>query len=184
MMIARITVRSMFILSIQNIVLSEANIDANNQITIKDKISHDDTYNVRRMIEQQEQSTLSDTRSDIDSIYDSLDQTLLSFLSESSFGRQKVIELMIDQYVSPTTPDDNMTDKIDNAMEAMSFIETDGEPVQVVGYPYLFVGSVGESTPSLSQLASNTFFLPVFLFCYSRLSFLFTHQLNVNDTLT
>ena len=76
---------------------------------------------------------------------ESMDQSLLSFLSESAVGRQKVIEFMIDQYVSPTTPDDIMTDKLDNAMEAISFMETDGEPVQVVGYPFLFVGSVGTS---------------------------------------
>jgi hypothetical protein len=76
---------------------------------------------------------------------ESMDQSLVSFLSESAVGRQKVIEFMIDQYVSPTTPDDIMTDKLDNAMEAISFMETDGEPVQVVGYPFLFVGSVGTS---------------------------------------
>ena len=76
---------------------------------------------------------------------ETLDHSLLSFLSESSLGREKVIEFMIDQYVSPTSPDDNMIDKLDNAMDAISLLETDGEPVQVVGYPFLFVGSVGTS---------------------------------------
>ena len=76
---------------------------------------------------------------------ETLDHSLLSFLSESSLGREKVIEFMIDQYVSPTSPDDNMIDKLDNAMDAISLLETDGEPVEVVGYPFLFVGSVGTS---------------------------------------
>ena len=93
----------------------------------------------------------------INSELDSLDQTLLTFLSESSVGRQKVIEFMIDQYVSPTTPDDNMTDKLDNAMEAMSFMETDAEPVQVLGYPFLFVGSVGELTHDYYLMGGKLF---------------------------
>ena len=121
------------------IVRCEAKIDGNN----------DANGNVRRrrkLIEQQEERNTSSSSSNNNinlSDFKSLDQTLLSFLSDSSFGRQKVIEFMIEQYVSPETPDNTMADKLENAMEAMSFLETDAEPVQVVGYPFLFVGSVG-----------------------------------------
>ena len=86
---------------------------------------------------------------------ESMDQSLLSFLSESAVGRQKVIEFMIDQYVAPTSPESNLIDKLDNAMEAMSFMDTDAEPVQVVGYPFLFVGSVGTSTLTFNYMLAS-----------------------------
>ncbi len=104
----------------------------------------DDDNDVRRR--RKLDGSNSNNNIKINNELDSLGQTLLTFLSESSVGRQKVIEFMIDQYVSPTTPDGNLTDKLDNAMEAMSFTETDAEPVQVLGYPFLFVGSVGKLT--------------------------------------
>ena len=87
---------------------------------------------------------------------ETLDHSLLSFLSESAVGRQKVIEFMIDQYVSPTSPEANLIDKLDNAMEAMSFMDTDAEPIQVVGYPFLFVGSVGTSTLTLNHMSVSS----------------------------
>jgi hypothetical protein len=95
----------------------------------------------RKLVDRQSPNSSNSSNNEIES----LDQSLLSFLSDSALGRQKVIEFMIDQYVSPTTPDDNMIDKLDNAMEAISLLETDGEPIQVGGYPFLFVGSVGTS---------------------------------------
>jgi len=126
------------------IVRFESKIDGNND-------ADDNVRRRRKLVDQQkEQSTSTSSSSNNNDInlsdFKNLDQTLLSFLSESSVGRQKVIEFMIEQYVSPTTPDDTMTDKLENAMEAMSFLDTDAEPVQVVGFPYLFVGSVGKST--------------------------------------
>ena len=85
----------------------------------------------------------ADTSIDI-SAYEGIDQTLLSFLSKSSYAREKVIEMVIDLYTSPSSPRDLLTDKLDNAIEAIDLVETDGEPIQVKGYPFLFVGSVGE----------------------------------------
>lgn len=85
----------------------------------------------------------ADTSIDI-SAYEGIDQTLLSFLSKSSYAREKVIEMVIDMYTSPSSPCDLLTDKLDNAIEAIDLVETDGEPIQVKGYPFLFVGSVGE----------------------------------------
>jgi len=135
------------------IIRCEAKIDGNDDAA-------DNVRRRRKLIEQQEErSTSSSSSNNIINLSDfkSLDQTLLSFLSDSSFGRQKVIEFMIEQYVSPTTPDDTMADKLENAMEAMSFLDTDAEPVQVVGFPYLFVGSVGESTTTHDNLHLETY---------------------------
>ena len=72
---------------------------------------------------------------------DSNDQILLSFLSESSFARQQITEMIIERYTSSS---DSVTEDLDNAIEAIEFLETDGEPIQVEGHPFLFVGSVGE----------------------------------------
>jgi hypothetical protein len=152
-MIAKLFVGGMLLISLYYlIVLYEANIDNSSiRLPMLTKINTNHMRNIDentkthgsiRKLARRESS--SSNRVDIDD-YETLDQTLLSFLSRSAFGRQKVIELMIDKYVSPTTPEDDMADKLDNALEAISFLETDGDPVQVVGYPFLFVGSVGKS---------------------------------------
>jgi len=133
-----------------SIVRYEATIDNNLRLPSEANINDDDD-NVRRNRKRKliDRKPVASSSINTDDEESSLDQALLSFLSESSVGREKVIEFMIDQYVSPTTPDNNMVDKLDNAMEAMSFLETDAEPVQVLGYPFLFVGSVGESSYNL-----------------------------------
>jgi hypothetical protein len=69
---------------------------------------------------------------------------LLSFLSKSSFAREKILELVIDQYISSSSPSDSLSDDLDSAIDAIESLETDGEPIQVKGHPFLFVGSVGE----------------------------------------
>lgn len=154
-MIAKFFVGGMLLISLyDSIVLLEANIDNSSiRLPIPTKINNNHmknsdentkTHGSRKLIKQPRRVSSSSNRVDIDD-FETLDQTLLSFLSQSAFGRQKVIEIMIDQYVSPTTPEDDIADKLDNAMEAISFLETDAEPVQVVGYPFLFVGSVGAS---------------------------------------
>jgi len=71
------------------------------------------------------------------------DQTLLSFLSESSFARKKITDLIIHRYTA-TLPSEIESDGLDNAIEAIELLETDGEPIQVSGRPFLYVGSVGE----------------------------------------
>lgn len=78
------------------------------------------------------------------------EQTLLVFLSEStedsSVARKQVVDILVEKYMSPTSPDkDDLNAMIDSALEAMIFTKTDNQPVQVEGYPYLFVGSVGTS---------------------------------------
>ena len=105
---------------------------------INEYMSAANTHMRRRAMEG-----LADTSIDI-SAYEGIDQTLLSFLSKSSYAREKVIEMVIDMYTSPSSPCDLLTDKLDNAIEAIDLVETDGEPIQVKGYPFLFVGSVGE----------------------------------------
>lgn len=71
------------------------------------------------------------------------DQTLLLFLSESSFARKKITDLIIHRYTA-TLPSEIESDGLDNAIEAIELLETDGEPIQVSGHPFLYVGSVGE----------------------------------------
>ena len=157
-MIARIAMGGMLLINTvmnshslhDSIVRYEATIDNNLRLPSEANINDDDD-NVRRNRKRKliDRKPVASSSINTDDEESSLDQALLSFLSESSVGREKVIEFMIDQYVSPTTPDNNMVDKLDNAMEAMSFLETDAEPVQVLGYPFLFVGSVGESSYNL-----------------------------------
>ena len=74
----------------------------------------------------------------------SMDNTLLSFLHESSYGRKSVIDSIVDEYTSGNS-DKDMDQLFDSAIEAIQFSETDGEPIQVKDHDFLFVGSVGES---------------------------------------
>ena len=73
-----------------------------------------------------------------------IELSLMPFLAESSFIRDKVIDLIVNEYIVPNGVDTARFDRFDNAMKAMQLLETDGEPIQVEGYPYLFVGSIGE----------------------------------------
>lgn len=73
-----------------------------------------------------------------------IELSLIPFLAESSFIRDKVIDLIVNEYTVPNGVDTARFDRFDNAMEAMQLLEMDGEPIQVEGYPYLFVGSIGE----------------------------------------
>lgn len=78
----------------------------------------------------------------------SSDRTLLSFLGKSSFGRNEVIDLIVNEYTSMTSATDSSDDVshwLHKAIQAIEFSETDGEPVQVKGHNFLFVGSVGAS---------------------------------------
>jgi hypothetical protein len=73
-----------------------------------------------------------------------IELSLIPFLAESSFIRVKVIDLIVNEYTVPNGVDTARFDRFDNAMEAMQLLEMDGEPIQVEGYPYLFVGLIGE----------------------------------------
>ncbi len=68
---------------------------------------------------------------------------LVKSLSSSSFLRERVLDMMVKEYVSPTTLDIDDESKKESAIEAWQFTETDNEPVQIEDYPFLFVGSVG-----------------------------------------
>ncbi|KAL7452679.1 hypothetical protein ACHAWC_004402, partial [Mediolabrus comicus] len=46
-------------------------------------------------------------------------------------------------YASTSSSPDAQYEILDSAFEAIDFKHTDGEPVQVNGYPFLYVGSVG-----------------------------------------
>ena len=79
----------------------------------------------------------------------SSDRTLLSFLGKSSFGRNEIIDLIVNEYTSMTSATDSSDDVghwLHKAIQAIEFSETDGEPVQVKGHNFLFVGSVGKTT--------------------------------------
>jgi hypothetical protein len=76
--------------------------------------------------------------------YAGIDQILLLFLSESSFAREKVLEMFNDQYITSSSSSDSLTDYLDTAIGVIESLEADGKPIQVKGYPFLFVGSVGE----------------------------------------
>lgn len=77
--------------------------------------------------------------------YPTIDNSLLTFLSSSPFARNEVIQYMVNDYVSELSEDTLMIDRLETAIEAMQLVEEDGEPVQINGYDYLFVGSVGET---------------------------------------
>ena len=70
---------------------------------------------------------------------------LLSGLARSSSAQDEVIQLIIGQYTADSTDEKEMEDRLENAFEAMKLKREDGKPVQINGYPYLYVGSVGAS---------------------------------------
>jgi hypothetical protein len=56
--------------------------------------------------------------------------------------KDEVINLIMTTYASTSSPDEDY-EILDSAFEAIDFKHTDGKPVQVNGYPFLYVGSVG-----------------------------------------
>ena len=73
------------------------------------------------------------------------DKTLLDYLLRSSYARSKTIQLLTNEYISEESTDIEMSDRLEDTIEAMDLVVSDGDPVQVEGYPFLFVGSVGAS---------------------------------------
>ena len=81
--------------------------------------------------------------------------TLFTELAESSAGvKNEVIHLIVNKYIASTSSDE-LYDKLDSAFEVIDFKLTDGEPVQVEEYPFLYVGSVGASVNYKSLMAQN-----------------------------
>jgi hypothetical protein len=71
--------------------------------------------------------------------------TLFSELANSSPEvKDEVIGLIIKNFISSASLDKRY-DKLESAFQAIDFRLTDGEPVQVEDYPFLFVGTVGAS---------------------------------------
>lgn len=67
------------------------------------------------------------------------EDALVSLLSNSTFTNDTVANL-----IAPLLVNDTTGDSVGNAVQALQYFKTDGEPVQVNGHPFLFVGSVGE----------------------------------------
>ncbi len=74
------------------------------------------------------------------------EHALLKSLSSSPFLRGKVLDMMVQEYIAPTTLDNDNESKRESAIEAWQFTEAEDEPIPIQGYPYLFVGSVGTHT--------------------------------------
>ncbi len=86
---------------------------------------------------KKDEGAIDNTKTDVDSL-------LMSFLNDSTFARKKVIDYMVNEYTSPLSPYKTMADRLDNAMSAMRRFDEDGEPIQVNGHPFMFVGTVGK----------------------------------------
>ena len=78
------------------------------------------------------------------STYRPMDHNFLSYLASSSFARDQIIELMVNEYTSSLSLEVEIKDQMKNAIEILDLREKDGEPVAVVGHDFLFVGSVGK----------------------------------------
>ena len=80
---------------------------------------------------------------------------LFTELAESSPEvKDEVIDLIVNKFIASTSPDE-LDDKLDSAFEVIDFKLTDGEPVQIEGYPFLYVGSVGASLNHESLMEQN-----------------------------
>lgn len=72
--------------------------------------------------------------------YTAEEEEFVNLLSESSFVRDKVTDLVVKEYVA--TSSDWYT--LDTAMDALDKLENDAEPVGIVDHDFMFVGSVGK----------------------------------------
>lgn len=72
--------------------------------------------------------------------YTAEEEEFVNLLSESSFVRDKVTDLVVKEYVA--TSSDWYT--LDTAMDALDKLENDAEPVGIVDHDFTFVGSVGK----------------------------------------
>ena len=70
-------------------------------------------------------------------------RTLLSFLGRSLYARDEVINLIVNEYTAKPV-NETASVWLDSAIEAIKLSESDGEPVQIQGHDFLFVGSVGK----------------------------------------
>lgn len=81
---------------------------------------------------------------DTEESYGNMHQILISYMTKSSYAREKIIHLIVDKY-SMSSPSKPSSTKLDTAFEVLHYIEIDSDPIPVKGYPYLYIGSVGVS---------------------------------------
>lgn len=81
----------------------------------------------------------------------STDHALMKFLKKASYGRDRVVEWLLNEYTTQN-PDKDRDDLLNDAFEAMYMSEIDNEPVQIKGHDFLFVGSVGKSSPRIIHI--------------------------------
>lgn len=85
-----------------------------------------------------------DGKFNIDTVGMSINELdLLKSLASSAILRGRVLDMIVEEFISPMTPDNDNESKRESAIEALQFTETDNEPVPIEDYPFLFVGSVG-----------------------------------------
>ena len=70
-------------------------------------------------------------------------ETLISFLRGSSFARDKMVNLIVDEYTARPEYEEP-SGWLEDAMYAIKSSESDAEPAQIEDHDFLFVGSVGE----------------------------------------
>jgi len=103
-----------------------------------------------------EGSTESNSGNDVVIEFDTEDgsgnmhQILTSYLTKSSYAREKIIHLIVDKYcmtssIAASSRSNISSTKLDTAFEVLHYIEIDSNPIPVKGYPHLFIGSVGVS---------------------------------------
>lgn len=74
-----------------------------------------------------------------------LDQSLLPLLAESTpFIRGQVITTILERFTARNPLTTSRIDRLADAFDAMGYLEDDGEAIQVVRHPFLFVGSIGK----------------------------------------
>ena len=130
--------------------------DLSSNMLMSDKL--DDAIEAISDIDANEEKQATSSSSIFDDVQglSSLDMKLLEFLLQSSFAREQTVQLLIDEYISPNytlggwkwwysslSGEVLTSDLFNDTIEAMDLVVTDGLPVQIEGYPFLFVGSVG-----------------------------------------
>jgi hypothetical protein len=72
-------------------------------------------------------------------------QILTSYLTKSTYAREKIIHLIIDKYSMSSSSSTASLPKLNTAFEVLHYMEIDSYPIPIKDYPYLYIGSVGVS---------------------------------------
>ena len=117
--------------------------------------------------------------------YTAEEEEFVNLLSESSFVRDKVSDLVVKEYVA--TSSDWYT--LDTAMDALDKLENDAEPVEIVDHDFMFVGSVGKYRLRCAsiilfynKLCVCVFYVSLYSLCMRESNkSLFTYQYHYHD---